>query len=317
MYAHSLYSKHYRAIDFHKEPFSEIAKYITSYNIPLLELPVHTLCDSHNYSKIHYTDAPVTIIRDTTMLLVYVMPATLLRSWGHNTTKPETESTSITNPASEESIQYTDSRANFDEYTTKTSESGCRTPASASSDDFDSTSGAALHYNTPTTPTVGDTTSVSKLYQLDTTTFPFHAVHLMPSEPNGTWNTQVIYAVTNSSRSAPTLREVYQEQMPKLDVPTLVRKLTQIAENTKEDLEGWLNKTLANQDLGEIHNRLLHLVAGPSMPNIRQIDEVIDAVTETMQLLQKKSSDSELLEKFRDDKHLFAEVVSQGATRFD
>ncbi|KAF1925554.1 uncharacterized protein M421DRAFT_7814 [Didymella exigua CBS 183.55] len=212
--------------------------------------------------------------------------------------------------------QGAESQVGVDEEPTKTAGSECSTPASAGSGDQVSTSDAALRHNTPAAdPALSGTPLGDDSRELDTTTFHSHAVQLLPSEPNGTWRTQVSYAVTSPSKSAPTLREVYQGHGPQLDVPTLLHRLKETAKGRKDNVEGWLNQTLADQDLGEKHNGLMRSLRVPSMPNMRQIGLAVDAMSEFGQSLRKRRSESELLEKFRYDKYIFAEVVCRKAER--
>ncbi|KAJ4374603.1 hypothetical protein N0V86_007473 [Didymella sp. IMI 355093] len=112
--------------------------------------------------------------------------------------------------------------------------------------------------------------------------------------------------MTSSSEIAPTLREVFKEHL---------FQLKEKAKGHRDDLKVWLDQSSANQDLDDIDDRVWRSVSIPSMPSIRQIDRAVDAVSEIAQSLRKRHSESELLQKLRDDKYIFAEVVCRKAQR--
>jgi hypothetical protein len=244
------------------------------------------------------------------MVLTHDTPATAFRSWDHDTTRLDSRPTEPSNLNDGESSQGADSWIGVDEERVKTPESGNSTPVSASSESQESISRHFLQYNTPIVDSALSGTTIANVsYSSDAATSSSHAVHLLPSEPNGTWRSQVSYAMTSSSEIAPTLREVFKEYLFQLDLGMLMEK----AKGHRDDLKVWLNQSFANQDLDEIHDRVRRSMSIPSMPNMRQIDWAVDAVSEIAQSLRKRYSESELLEKLRDDKYIFAEVVCRKA----
>lgn len=90
--------------------------------------------------------------------------------------------------------------------------------------------------------------------------------------------------------------------MYKLDLPKLVRKLKQIAQDREQDVTTWLNQTLADYDLVEMHGQMQRLVPAISMPNMRQIDHVIDATMAVAESMRKRRSDSQLLQAHPNDR---------------
>lgn len=282
------------------------------YSISALHIPFLIHPTTHNHYKLLYAF----LQSDCTMLLIHGIPAKAFRSLGHDTTEPESKSTSTTNLTPGESSQGAESWIDIDEEPIKLLKSECSTPASASSDDQESISHTEMRCNTPTAdPASRSTTFAKDSHTLDTVTFPSHAVHLLPSKPNGTWRTQVSYAVTNPTESASTLRETLEQHAHELNVPTLVCNLKQVIEDRKDDYGGRLNQALIDYDLVEIHDRIRGLVTVPSMPSMRELVHAVDTVTEIAQSLRKRRSESEPLEQYRDDKYIFAEIVGRKAQR--
>jgi hypothetical protein len=254
------------------------------------------------------------------MLLIHGIPAETLRSWGHHVTEFEPKSTERPDINSGESSQGVDSWINAESGAVQTAAAECSTPASVSSGDEETILPRAVHYNTLLDECISDDTSIAHdPYSLDATTFPHYAVHLLPSEPNGTWRTQASYAMTSSSESAPTLQDLLKDYGPELDFPTLYDKLKEVAQDGKGDLESWINQKLAETDLSEIHDRIRRAVSILSIPNMGQfekvLDQSVDTVTEVVQSSQEGRSESELLEDFKNDKYMFADTLSRTAQR--
>jgi len=159
---------------------------------------------------------------DFTMLLIQGIPATALRSRSHHATEFKPKPTEPSNLIAGESSQGARSSNGVAQAPDQTSGSGYSTPASASSGDEETISHQAVHYNTPINHSASSDAPIAHdPYGLDATTFPHHAVYLLPSEPNGTWRTQASYAMTSSSESAPTLQDVAKRYWPELDFQTL------------------------------------------------------------------------------------------------
>lgn len=254
------------------------------------------------------------------MLLIHGIPAETLRSWGHHATEFEPKSTERPEINSGESSQGVDSWINAESGAVQTAAAECSTPASVSSGDEETILPPAVHYNTPLDECISDDTSIAHdPYSLDATTFPHYAVHLLPSEPNGTWRTQASYAMTSSSESAPTLQDLLRDYGPELDFPTLYDKLKEVAQDGEGVLESWINQKLAETDLSEIHDRIRRAVSILSIRNMGQfekvLDQSVDAVTEVAQSSQEGRSESELLEDFKNDKYMFADTLSRTAQR--
>ncbi|KAF9691062.1 hypothetical protein EKO04_010971 [Ascochyta lentis] len=248
------------------------------------------------------------------MLKFQRVPSSSFRTWDVDIIEPESESTSPTNAISEQSSEDAGSWVNIDEETTTAAGSQPSSPTSRCSDDPRCISSANLRCNTPTAdPTLSTPTLGTDSHPLDTITFPPHATHLLPSEPNGTWRTRTYHAIKNPIEAASTFREVCQQYTHEFDVPALFQKLEQIAENKKDDVNDWLNQTFADHDLVEMHNQVRGLVPVLSMPNMRQLDHAVDAVTEIAQSLRKHRSQSDLVGDLQGDKYDFARFISQKA----
>ncbi|KAF3038274.1 hypothetical protein E8E12_001660 [Didymella heteroderae] len=151
-----------------------------------------------------------------------------------------------------ESFQTANSWIGTGENSVRTPES-YSTPASTSSKEQGPTLGPALRNNTRASdPATSGTACPNGLYELDATTFPFYAFHLLPSEPNGTWRNQFSYAVRSPIKSTPTLLEVLERQ---LDIPPLFKKLEREVEDRKDDLESLISQTFADFDFAEAHSQ--------------------------------------------------------------
>ena len=249
------------------------------------------------------------------MLNIHRMATTSFRTWGRDITEPESKTTSPTNLTPEQTSQEANSWMDIDGEPTTTPVSEHSYTTSACSDDLECTLPANLRYNTPTTDsTLSSTIPATDSHTLDTVAFPSYATHLLPSEPNGTWRTQVSYALQRPSESASTFRKALEQHAPELDVPSLLRQLEEVAEDRKGHFNDSLNQMLADYDLVEMHNRVRHLVPVISMPNMRQIDCVVDTVIEVAQSLRKRRSESEPF-GHQYDKYAFTRIMCEHARR--
>lgn len=106
-----------------------------------------------------------------------------------------------------------------------------------------------------------------------------------------------------------------KEYVPEVDVPSLFHVLKEEIEESKAGFGKRLNQSLTDWDLVELHDRLRRLVHVPSTPNMRQIDSAVDTVTEVAQSLRKRCSEVEVLERYQDNKYIFAEVVGRKVQR--
>lgn len=252
------------------------------------------------------------------MLRIHRIAFTRFRTWGPDITEPEPDfdSTSPTKLTPDQSFigACAYSWVDVDEGIDKVSASGRSTPNSGDSRHL---SAANIKSHTPViVRRVSDTAPACEPQTLDTTTFPAHASHLLPSAPNGTWRTSAYYAIKNPSGTASTLRGVLKQYAHELDANTLLHKLEQVAEDRKDDLDGWLNQTFQNYDLVEMHNRVRSLVPVLSMPGMRQldrtVDHVVDMVSDTVQMLRKRRSEPGLLDAdLPGDKYAFARIMGQ------
>ena len=125
--------------------------------------------------------------------------------------------------------------------------------------------------------------------------------------------------MTSSDESAPSFGDVAKQYLSELDFQTLQRKLTVLTRDTKNDFEGYVNQKLAGTYLVEIHDRIRRTASVLQMPNKRQfekfVDRGVDAVTDVADSLRKSRSDSDLLKEFKNDKYMFADILSQMAQR--
>ncbi|KZM24819.1 uncharacterized protein EKO05_0003508 [Ascochyta rabiei] len=237
------------------------------------------------------------------MLNIHRMASTSFCSWGDDFIEPESESIPPTNLTPEQSFESI--WVNTDEESTKAPVSKPSSPISVYSD---------LRCNTPTTdPDLNGPIFSTESHFLDTVTFSPHATHLLPSEPNGTWRNRTSHAIKNPSEAATTLREVLEQYTHEFDVAILLQKLEQAAEDSKDDMNDWLNQTFADHDLVEMHHQVRQLVPVLSMPSMRQLDSALDAVTEIAQSLRKHRSQPDLLNDAQGDKYAFARIISQKA----
>lgn len=170
-------------------------------------------------------------------------------------------------------------------------------------------------YAFTTNPASNGKTLTAGLQDLDANAFLPHATHLVPSERNGTWRAQACYALRNYSGPGSTLHRVLEHDADELNVFTLLPKLKHLAKDQAENFENWLNRSLANYDMVEMHNQVRCLVPVISMPSIRQLDQVVDNVTGFVQSLPKNHPGPELSESVQKDKHTFAEFMAQKACR--
>ncbi|KAF2628089.1 hypothetical protein BU25DRAFT_457952 [Macroventuria anomochaeta] len=250
------------------------------------------------------------------MLKIHRIATTSFLTWGPDITEPESRPTSPTSLTPEQGFKGADSWVDIDEEHTTIPASDCSITKFACSGDSKHILRADSRCNTPTTdPALSGTTLTTDSHTLDMVTFPSHATHLLPSEPNGTWRTQVSYTLKNPSEPASTFREALEQHAHELDVPSFLHKLEQVAEERKDEFSEWLNQTLANYDLVEMHNRVRRLVPVISMPNMRQLDYAVDTVTEIAQSLRKRRSESDLLQCHQDDKYIFAQIIGEKAHR--
>lgn len=160
-----------------------------------------------------------------------------------------------------------------------------------------------------------DDTQVTESQALDTVTFPQHAGHLLPSEPNGTWHAQASYVLNNPSECASAFQEAFGQHVYELDLPKLIHKLEQVAQDRRQDVNNWLNQAFAHYDLVEMHGRVQRLVPALSMPNMRQIDHAIDTAADVAHSVRKRHSESQLLQAHPNDRNIFTEIVGRRAER--
>ncbi|KAJ4337445.1 hypothetical protein N0V95_008335 [Ascochyta clinopodiicola] len=246
------------------------------------------------------------------MLQLHRIPSTSFRSWDANSIAPESKSIPPTNLTPEQSSESI--RVDIDEENTTASASEPSSPVTIYSGDSDCNQNAGLQCNTPTTdPDLSGPMLATDSHSLDTVTFPPHAAHLLPSEPNGTLRTRTSHAIKNPSEAATTFREILKQYTHDFDVSTLLHKLEQTAQNRKDNVNDWLNHTFADHDLVEMHHQVRRLVPVLSMPDMRQIDRAVDVVTEIAQSLRKHRSQPDLLEDVQYDEYAFARIMSQKA----
>ncbi|KAJ4993826.1 hypothetical protein SVAN01_00880 [Stagonosporopsis vannaccii] len=172
-----------------------------------------------------------------------------------------------------------------------------------------------LECESPPNETAPNELQVTGLQTLDLLTFPQHAIHLFPSEPNGTWSTQASYAFKNPGNCTSNSRKAFEQHLYELNLPELLRRLKQVAQDGDQDVNNWLNQTFADHDLVEMHGRIQRLVPAISMPNMRHIDIAIDTAVGIALSLQNRRSESQLLKAHADDRHIFAQVVGYRAER--
>lgn len=233
-----------------------------------------------------------------------------LRYWGAGDTEPNLEPASSNKPTLQPASLNADSWVNVDEELVSILPSAYSVPSCVCSDDSACVSRADERCSTPTSGSaLKSATLANDSYNLDTTTFSPHATHLLPSDSNGTWHDQALH---NPSETVFTFREVLKRHAYERDIPTLLHKLEQLAGDRNDDINEWLNQTFVDCDLVETHNRARRLVPVLSMPNMRQIDHVVNTVTDLVQSLRMRRSEPELLHIHR-DKYTFARCVGKQA----
>jgi hypothetical protein len=244
------------------------------------------------------------------MLKIHHTVTTSFRGWGPDITESEPNLASPTNLTPDENSVYSDSWVDVEQLP-ELSPFGHSGPASVYSGLSTYISRADLNRNTPTIdPTASVDIPATEWQDLDTNTFPPHATHLLPSEPNGTWRTQTGYAMKNPIETASKVRQVIKQQTHEHNMQSLRHQLEQVAEAPKDRVEEWLNRTLADCDLVEMHHRVRGLVPVLSTPNIRQVDHVVEALGEMVQSLGTRRSEPELL-----DKYTFARIIGHEARK--
>lgn len=124
--------------------------------------------------------------------------------------------------------------------------------------------------------------------------------------------------MVGSIESAPNLHYRYEDPGSEVQLRDLLDKSKEIAHDSKDDLESWLNQHFTETDMSGVHDRIRRGVCIVSMPNMRQFEMVVDrvfVVTEVAQSSQEFRSESELLEDFKNDKYMFAHILSRMAQR--
>jgi|SRR5690242_8782586 len=235
-----------------------------------------------------------------TMLDFQRIPTTQFRTWGSDSLESDSVLLSPVNLEPEQSVRGNDLWICVDSTTALTSENA-HTP-------FAST--GKLECGSPT-----NKTPVTESQTLDTVTFPQHAVHLLPWERNGAWHTQARRAFKNPKECASAIREALGQYVHEFDLPKLVRKLEQVAQDREQDVTTWLNQTLADYDLVEMHGQMQRLVPAISMPNMRQIDHAIDATVGVAESVRKRCLELQPLQAHPGDRYFFAQVVGRRAER--
>jgi hypothetical protein len=141
-------------------------------------------------------------------------------------------------------------------------------------------------YNTPTVDAhASSTTSAIDSHPLDTDTFPVYGTYLLLSEPNGTWRAHASHLFKNSQGTPSTFCKVMELHTQDFDMSDVRGKLDHIAEDRKDQINNWLNKTFAEYDLVEMHGQVQRLIPNVSMPNLHHLDTAIDTVSDIAQNL--------------------------------
>ncbi|KAF1938569.1 hypothetical protein EJ02DRAFT_514434 [Clathrospora elynae] len=132
------------------------------------------------------------------------------------------------------------------------------TPKTPSASRGDSTSWELLSAPsmlvTSRSPTPAPTPSENTPF--DTDTFPDHA-YMFPSEPNGTWRNNSLQALKH--------------------LTALSSKLHELAESTSEDISTRINRACESQDVSALHDCIMNMFPSVSMPNVRQLDQVLNS----------------------------------------
>lgn len=125
--------------------------------------------------------------------------------------------------------------------------------------------------------------------------------------------------MTSSDEFAPSLQDVAKQYWPGLNLRTLYRKLKVVTQDYKDYFEGYINQKLAGKDLVEIHDRIRRTASDLQMAKKRPfehfVDRGIDAVADVAESFRKSRSDPDLLKEFKNDKYMFAKILSQRAQR--
>lgn len=125
--------------------------------------------------------------------------------------------------------------------------------------------------------------------------------------------------MTSSDEFAPSLQDVAKQYWPGLNLRTLYRKLKVVTQDYKDYFEGYINQKLAGKDLVEIHDRIRRTASDLQMAKKRPfehfVDRGIDAVADVAESFRKSCSDPDLLKEFKNDKYMFAKILSQRAQR--
>ncbi|KAH6633177.1 hypothetical protein C7974DRAFT_452388 [Boeremia exigua] len=247
---------------------------------------------------------------------MHSMATTSVRTWGPDITEPDSPVASPTNLTPELSFLADDSwiDANLESVCAGESRVCCKKPLSAPEPD-------PVPYNDPqpvfleSAYGLNDTTVVTDSHTLDTLTFPIHAIHLLPSRPNGRWHAQVRYILRHAGESASISRASLDRLTRELDMPHLVHRLERAAEDRKDEFNRWLNMAFANYDLVAMHNRVQGLIPTVTVPNMRQLEYAIETAADIAQSLRKQHSQPELVKNYLDDRNLFAHTIGRKAKR--
>ncbi|KAJ4362019.1 hypothetical protein N0V83_010960 [Neocucurbitaria cava] len=128
------------------------------------------------------------------------------------------------------------------------------------------------------TPLTNSNSSSSSSTFFDTETFPAQS-YLFPSEQNGTRRTNALHALHHPVETATSLRRHASD----LNWSTCRTTLLDAADSASFHLNECLNQVFEGSDVVEMHNRVASLLPLVSLPNMRQLSQTIDSVSDTVQ----------------------------------
>lgn len=249
------------------------------------------------------------------MLALQPMPTVPVRTYGSITTELSSEPASLVGLTTAISLQG--SAGETDVYAASVEHVPEHTDTSpASADEPKHVSLSCVQCKTKTSNTCPDSIQSSAQSQaLDTNTFPVHGVHLLPSEPNGTWYTQARIRLEGFNGASWTPGLILEQFAHNLDNTNLSRTIEKIAGDCKDSANDWLNKTLAGHDLVETHGRVQRFIPSicTSMPSFRSLEKALDSVTDIAQSIRICHSDTDLLAAQPIDKYGFALDIGRKA----